>query len=336
MNYILIIFNFASLVLIPLGLVGNTLMFIVYTTQKRLKRLSVSIYFRIMAIINLYITLNWIKIFLIKQYNYYIANQSAFLCKSVYYLIYWTGPMSSWLCVLVSVDSFLKIAFPNRFQNLHKLKNQLIIIALALIYNMAYYFFMLFDFNFKAVSSQPLSHIENNHTNTSGSDSSPSKIYKCLPSNELLLFWLDLINSALLPFIFRLVLSLFSILVIVKSRQTLMISAETTNADAINKSRRQRDIKFGLTTIFLNLVFFVLNAPNPFYSAVTFFLDINPELANMLDMLFLAFYYAYYALIFYLQLIVNNVVREELLKCILLLKKVDKSAKHLNGRRVGE
>lgn len=303
MDNIVTVFNFSSLILIPMGLAGNTLMYIVFS-RRALHRLSLSIYFRCIAIVNLYITLNWLKLFLVNQYNYFIISQSIFLCKLVPYLIYCAGPISGWLLVMVSVDVFLKIAFPTRFQQVHQLKYQIGIITTIFIYNMAYYFQIIINLNLVVpqLSSSSLSLFTNDTSNNLTimrfSDDEKSQCFGDFHT----LFILDFLNNAMFPFLFMIVLSVMTTLFVLKSRQKI---------ETRTKRTRKRDFKFSITIIVVNVVFLVLNAPSPFYNAVTFFYNIDETLDNMLGTFFIAFYYSYYALIFYLQLCVNSLVRKE-------------------------
>jgi hypothetical protein len=293
---------FARLNHCAVGFLGNIFMFIVYST-KRLRSNSFSIYFRSMSIVNLYITAYWIKRFLIYQYNYNILNQSQYLCKFIAYFIYIAFPISSWLMVVVSVDSFLKITFPTRFRaKLNSLKYQLFIVFVTFAYNIAYYAFYPINTNLEVTFK--------NETMFNLTITTSSNICSC-PGNILfVLSTLQLINSSLLPFVLMIVVSIVTIVFIKRSRNKM---GNTTRSDE-SKRRQLRDIKFGVTIVSLNVVFLIFNAPICVYDNFYNFLNVTPDMDKLLTIIFLALNHAYYAFIFYFQLAVNNLVRRELLE----------------------
>jgi hypothetical protein len=128
--------------------------------------------------------------------------------------------------------------------------------------------------------------------------------------NTNLIYWIDLINSTLLPFSIMFFFSISLIVFVHRSR-----SRSRTNNSS---STSNRDNKFAITVVSLNIMFFLLNFPItlshlPFIPSDIYLSDISH-----------VFYYAYYSLGFYIQLIVNSDFRQEFLRMIELKElKVD-------------
>ena len=287
------IFFYISLSFVALGFIGNILMFAVFG-RPQLAKLSLSLYMRSMALVNLYTTLNWIKIFYGFVYNYYLINESEFFCKSVMYTIYVAGPLSAWLQAAASLDRLLTIVYPARFKIIEKTAFQIAVLSFIVLYNSAFYFHLLFDQNLTVINS---------------TDSNSTVI--CDSYAYSLLFISDLINSALLPFIVMLASSLATYYGVVRARNRMKKFTDSRRANRI----RMRDAKFGITMVILNLVFVLLNAPNPVINIITTYIDFGMEtdLSYILQILFLFFYYVYYMMSFYVQLVVNSLIRKQIL-----------------------
>lgn len=294
-TYTFIFFN-ASLTLVIFGLVGNTMMFLVFS-RHNLRRLSISTYFRAMAILNCFITLNWLKLFFDKQYNYNLSNQSQFLCKLLYYTIYSARPMSAWILVAAGIDRFLTIVYPTLFSFIRKPKFQLAVVCIISFYNAAYYVHLVFNEN--------LSFNPNTNSTT------------CICWAIRYLYLSDLINTAVLPFAFMVVSSTAICVYVIKSRKRVR---KYTLGSGI-PSRRSRDIKFGFTLIVLNIYFFLSNAPNPLFNFLNFYIDINANVKQVLRVNFIGLYYSFYSLVFYAQLLANGLIRQEFFRLFNFLKK---------------
>lgn len=291
------IFLYISLSFVPLGLIGNILMFFVFR-RPQLAKLSLSLYIQSIALINLYTALNWIKIFYEIVYNYYLLNESQFLCKTVMYTIYLAGPVSAWLQMAASIDRLFTIVYPARFKIIEKTRFQIGVISLILLYNSAFYFHLFFDQNILVLNS------------TDDSLNSTIISYKCENNNYRLLFITDLINNALLPFIGMLISSLSTYYGVLRTRQRAKKFTDSRRSCRV----RMRDAKFGITLVILNFVFVLSNAPNPTINIIINYVDfeMDTDLSYILQILFLFLYYVYYMMSFYVQLAVNNLIRKQI------------------------
>ena len=307
-NYSLMleIAQFGSLFIVPVGLVGNILLFIIYS-RGSLRQLSISIYFRSIALVNLFITLNMIKVFFRDKYQMNLADLSPLACKLIYFAIYIAGPVSSWTMVAITLDRLLTLAWPMRFSFLARTRFQLLVIATVYLFNMLYYAHLLFD-------ARVLRKVKN--------ETEGDFVEFCDITHDKLLYWLDLINSSLLPFASMMVTSVITIVFILRSRRKFTVRKQSSATVTAFNRRMLRDRKFALTSVSLNFLFLLFNVPAPFYGVLSTFIDdIDVDLSNLIGYVCLCCYYSYYAISFFVQLTVNSIVRERFLKLIMFEKK---------------
>lgn len=151
-------------------------------------------------------TFTLIKVFFRDKYSLSIADTSLLACKLVYYSIYVAGPVSSWTLVLIAIDRLLTLAWPARLAFLSQISFQILAIAVIYIFNMTYYSYILLD-----------AQLANNTSFMSKSNMTvKSQGPYCEIPNEKLLFWLDLLNSSLLPFISMMIISALTIVFILR------------------------------------------------------------------------------------------------------------------------
>ena len=126
----------------------------------------------------------------------------------------------------------------------------------------------------------------------------------------MLLQWMDFANSTIVPFFAMLVLSI-SLIYFVR------LSRSRANKLSIGRigSQSRRDNRFAVTAISLNLIFFVLNLPSSII-LVMGSLNTDSNVVLGFNQLSLFLYYLYYAIGFYIQLLVNSEFRIEFFKLI--------------------
>ena len=135
--------NYTSVLIVALGVPGNLLMFILFG-QRTLRKLTISPYFRLMAISNIYTVLNWTRLFMEVMFDFYLLDVSEVVCRIGMFLISIAGPISSWCLVAAGIDRFLTIVYPNKFSFLKKPQFSLIISVIIFIYNFGFYSHVLF------------------------------------------------------------------------------------------------------------------------------------------------------------------------------------------------
>lgn len=274
-----------------LGLIGNLLMFLVYS-QANLRRLSVSVYFRCISI---FCTFQILFYFTIFQYWKEITYKSLVLFKLLDYLSELFIPLAVWMEIIVSLDRFFTILFPFRFKIFQKRLFQLGSITAVIIFNMALYSIVLLE------SSRGASKV----------------LYINLMSAQKR-FIIDLLNVCIIPFVTMTFLSAFTFVGVVRAHRRIKSMSGTTktrNNIQNNRAKLIKDVKFGVTMIILNIVFFVFMLLNRLYNLLNF----NPFnyetefFSNLIFRLVLNQSADFYFFIsFYIQIAVNSVVRKEL------------------------
>ena len=131
-NHMFLYFLIFSIIL---GAFGNLLNFIIFTSSaSRMRKHSMSIYFRTIAIFDTIMLVETSLYFVHEMFNYDIAQLNGFFCKTSMYFLYSTGAISPWLMVIVSVDRFLSIRFGRRFSLIFKTSFKISIICGIVVY----------------------------------------------------------------------------------------------------------------------------------------------------------------------------------------------------------
>lgn len=271
-----------------IGILVNFCMLVVFL-RKGLRKLSISIYYQVISLINVLLLLLLIRKFITDRFNILLFKiVSQISCKLIEYLVYCTGPVSSWIEILVSIDRYVKIVYPNKFGILFKKPFQIITIVFIIVVNFIYY-------SYSAVKSSIV---------YSNAIVNASNIQKDCWIKDQISSWMDLSNY-MAQLLIMLSGSLLLIFHIRKSRSRFIKSST-------KKKSLSKDTKFAVATISLNILFLVTNFPNVFimaiiYSFNLFSLEIQDLLANFTILLY-NFYYAFY---FLFLIFVNKIVRAE-------------------------
>ena len=120
--------------LITLGLVGNSLVFVVLT-KSSMKQTTCSIYLRFLAVFDsLVLCVNLVRYWIIHITDYDLRDYSAAVCKIHTWATYWVSYTSAWLLVSVTVERCVSVWFPHKVKTFcTKRKTYIIIIAIILI-----------------------------------------------------------------------------------------------------------------------------------------------------------------------------------------------------------
>jgi hypothetical protein len=290
---IIIVFSYPAISLI--GIITNILSFIIFS-RKIFQNTIFSTYFRFMIIFDNIALLFPINKLFELNYNIYFSDFNNHLCKLRYYIIYFVFPISAWILVIVSIDRFLSIVYPNKFIFRKKTVFQLMMCLLVLSINLVYYIPNLFYYikvNVKLDNSTNQSRI----------------IYKC--SNPgIPIEWLNMLLTTILPFIFMFSFTSLTVFMLFKSRKKISTSDS-------NQVIRQKDKIFAFTSIMLNIIFFLINLPIRILSISKFY---NPNLFNndsiyqLILSLFYLIAYTNSATVFFINITVNSIFRNEFLK----------------------
>lgn len=278
-----------------LGLVGSALMYAIYS-RRNLASLSMSIYIRFMAVICF--CSNVVTLIMI-DYYFQIFRLSWYLGKLLDFTPKLLVPFSVWLEVLANVDRFLTILFPFRFKCIQNKKIQFVYIVNVLILN------TLLHLDKLILTRRYIHVIFGIPENKDGR----AKISKLIGITQL-------VSNTLLPFVIMLTTSIVMVAGVWRVHRR-MKSSFTSTRDASLHRKLVRDIKFGTTMIVLNVSFFISIGLNQLSNVV----NLNPFSSLTQPFCYFFFYYLlaqcsnyYYFLIFYIQLLVNSVVKSELIK----------------------
>lgn len=99
------------------------------------------------------------------------------------------------------------------------------------------------------------------------------------------------------------------------SRSKVHHHQQTSSSSSQSPSSSRRDNRFAISAVTLNLMFLFLNLP----IVIDDLIGSSPSVAfDILDFIALLFYYVYFAIGFYTQLVVNSEFKNEFLKLIKL------------------
>ena len=282
------------------GLITNILVMTVYS-RSRFKKLPTQNFWRLLSFIDILNVIQIVKHFLKNAFKIQPKLMSQLMCKLVGYLSH-LNAISAWLLVFISLERFFSILYP-RFSKVLQLKSSQIIACLIIfIFNLLFYAQrFVYDNLFELFNNS----VPNNQTN----NQIVCSITSTYAGAFLVFKWIDLVVSVLVPFILMFFCSIVLIRSIYLSRKRVLV----TNHSLPEKKRLQRDIRFSITTVLLNVIFIAFNLPINIYliqgSSDLFYFSIVDSL-----------YYSSYVVNFCVYFTVNSIFREEfLLMCRLNL-----------------
>lgn len=271
-----------------LGLVGNPLMFVVYS-KPNLKKLTVSIYFRAIALVNL---LANFSVVIQNVSNFDLKNEYEIACRALSFTDYSIGSIIAWYLIIAGLEQLRSIFYAKKCSCFYKIKCQLIWIFCLTFYNLIFYSHLLFGKKLIL-----------------GFDHSKNSTFSiCADKNLSYSLISDLINSAVLPFFIMISTSIATIIALVNSNRHYQQALHTS----LSVRNHARDIRFGVTLVVLNMIFLITNATSPFFNAIVTYaqLDLDFSVSFVCDSVFSFMYYAFYSIPFYIQLIVNKLFRK--------------------------
>lgn len=142
-----------------------------------------------------------------------------------------------------------------------------------------------------------ISNIYQKHENTS----SQHKV--CANHNETI----ELINSIIgvvIPFILMFIANVIIIKTIFKSRKNTISTLNNNNV-------LLRDIKFSITSISLNVSFFILNMPLSIYLVLKILIEVEEITDLNITISLSIIYYTHYGTLFYVSYLINSAFRNE-------------------------
>ena len=288
-------------VVLIMGSIGNVFSFIIFSREK-FRKTSFSLYFRVLAFSDSFTLLYIINDIPNVLYGQDLQNKSYFWCKTFRYWLYSIAPVSGWLLVVISLDRMLSIIRPNKFLFLKKKQTQATICCVNLAFNLIFYIPLIVYKDYQAQENL-------------NSSNSTEIIFKCVNlEEEKIVDWLDLFNSTILPFLIMAISTSVTVTKLFKSR------SKTTAEAKPNTKLKQRDTKFAITSVALNLFFFVFNLPVCVLYLLADFIYIEDVDYVLIFCVTLITYYLNFGVVFYVNLVTNSMFRSELLLFLRLRK----------------
>ena len=237
-DVITFVYFILSVVIILSGVVGNILVFIVFS-RATLRKNSISIYSRALAIFDSFGLYQAIVIFYLIFYNYYILAYSDAVCKIMFYILYGFGSIPGWLLIAMSIDKLLSLKKVTTVMK-RPLLHFMIVIAVVIANLLIYIEIPIY------LTRVPIPMAD-------------SSIYwlcdtLVLPfANTLGIIYI--IEGSVLPFCILFVTALITVKLLRNSRrQVEMIGS-------VSEKRKSNERKFAVTSIAFSISFIVLKMP---------------------------------------------------------------------------
>jgi hypothetical protein len=283
---LILIIHSIYLMICVIGVFSNSLTILVFS-RKRFQNTIFSTYFRIMSLLAIATLLYRIEYILAIFKVFTFRNKSSFLCKMNTYLVYVIPPMSNWIQILITIDRFVSIAKPTKFVWRKKAKFQVLASMGVIIFDILYYIPIIY-----------FSDIPELYRNQSAPYLNIISI--CTPVSFY--NWLIALHTVDIPFMVIMIFTGLTIQSLFKSRRNSITKSTFT---------KSKDVKFAITSISLNLLFFLLSFPLSFYLILRNFHLFDDETEYLILGLFGVLFFINNAVLFFINLIVNSIFRKE-------------------------
>lgn len=275
-----------------LGILGNFFMFLVYS-QPKFKKLYMSLFFRAIATSNLCINASAVWQFFDNFYSINLFDLSDVTCKLLNFILFVAGPLSAWFLAAAGVNSYLIIFYPSRFSFIKSFRFSMGTIFTICACNIAIYIHLFFSLYLSP--SEDLGELSS----------------FCDGSIGIEFSYVDFTNSVVLPFLVMFISSCAAFTGILRIRKR----TENSFISDAHRRKHKRDIKYGVTMIFLNVTFLVFNAGHPILILIKStwpgIVLISYDLDFFIDLFFNFLYYLFYSVLFYELLLRNKPVRKQ-------------------------
>lgn len=234
------IYRWGLSIMMASGLTGNAISMVVFSS-KAFSTTSSGFYLRVLCIADT-LVIGYIVMFLSSNgFGFRMDSLSEAACKIRGLLNYVPFAWSAWVEALVCMDRFLTIVASNHFKFLNKRTCWYVAMIASFLLNLAVYSPNLYYFYLWPIS---------NSTN----------ICTWSDDYDLVLTWVDLFNSTIVPFALMLLSSLGISVKLAISRKKVASSSSTSDASNRQlKARKKRDLIFAVNSIGLNIFFLFCN-----------------------------------------------------------------------------
>ncbi len=112
------LYKYMCLVILILGISGNILSIVVFSTKSMEKSVS-SIFFRALATFDSLLLLTALpRYWVVAVFNYDIRTVHIVICKIHTFLVYWSVDMSGWILSAVALERTIGVTMPHRYKTL--------------------------------------------------------------------------------------------------------------------------------------------------------------------------------------------------------------------------
>jgi hypothetical protein len=296
-----IVYSFIAITLI--GLITNSISFVLFS-RKRFQNTIFKTYFRMYVVfqtLNLILPIN--KMFELNL-NMYFSRLSTFICSLRFFYPNFNFSNDAWLLVVLSIDRYLSVSYPNKFLFRKNHLFQSFICCFIFLYN-TFYFTSSWFYYLKETRTN-----ETNQTKIS---------YKCVPfSIEVDI--MEMFQQTLGPFSFMILFTMLTIKNLLRSRKI-----NNNNSNGLSNKTISNDKKFVISSIAITILFLLFNLPyfifNFLNDYTTVFVNVN-NLFKLLESLTYFFLYINLCSTFFINSCVNSMFKCELKSICFLTRKI--------------
>lgn len=291
------VFIILPLIVLVIGILGNTIGFLVFLNikVKEFKNRNIYIFLTISDTIFL---LQIIFKYLEFSFKIHVTDASSLSCKIYSYFVCSLSPISPFLLINISIERLISITYPSKGFILCQTKVQFIFILSIIVFNLILYVPVPF-FTDNVLSGNKTKCQYNNH------------IAQDILAN------IDLANLIIIPFVVMLMCTVLLILTLYRSRRRISSTRPIKEMKNFKK-----DLQFTISTISLNVIYLILNLPSLCLYILLFFrYDFSDS--SVVSKLVLYLFYLGYAVNFYIILCTNSIVRKKFLKLFRLNKSLN-------------
>ena len=327
------LFQIALPIIILIGVLLNPICFYIYS-KKAFSKSTTGFYLQVLSITDLLAILPATFYFMIYAFDINLMLVDSCSCKLIVFFLYAPQAVSAWFEALVSIDRAFSIAFPSRFTFREKRKFQLSLTAFIILYNYIYYCPILVFFHKEDFSDSGYMNQTANMTTMGYVDPTASASCDSDETYYTTLSWMDLISSTILPFSTMIVSTIVINNHLAKSRKKVIMKAsdsrtrtESFSIDTNNKTydsakpekhshrlsriREQKDRSFAITSIAINVVFFILNIGIVLLNLLSPYNILDSEQYMLFNAISSCLFYTDFVVKFFIYLVANTKFRNE-------------------------
>jgi hypothetical protein len=271
----------SAISIVTVGIIGNSVVFYILTRQEFLK----NSFFRYVLISTCFDALNSLQTIPYTFSDFFKMKELDISCKLCFYIINLTLTMSPWMNVIISIDVFILIKYPLRFNFRKKLKFQIAICSslffAVCVINIPNWFY-----------------------------SAIVPTFGCTSPTQEISFYMNMFNMILqiiAPFI-------LTVIFLSLSFHQLLVKKKIKN-----RKGEKTEKSFFKILILLNILFCLFNLPNVVAGIITNFFDFNCESIKLVEtiLFFLTqFSYLYFSLDIIAYSFSNKLFRKYLLSLL--------------------